>query len=160
QCLSFDWHLCGADSQGRKAQRSTGSAGCESRIRDQSQDGQDAWSHLSAAAARPRRRGDRVNRREFITLLGGAAAWPLAARAQPQPGKVWRVGWLAAVDVPAFRAAFVQGMQELGYVEGKNFVIELRSAEANYEQIPKVAAELMRLKVDVIVTAMSTALPI
>jgi putative ABC transport system substrate-binding protein len=100
-----------------------------------------------------------MKRRKFITLLGGAAAWPLAAQAQ-QTGKVWRVGWLAAVHVPAFRAAFVQGMQELGYVEGKDFVIELRSAEGNYERIPEVAAELMRLKVDIIVTAMSAALPI
>ena len=100
-----------------------------------------------------------MRRREFITLLGSTAAWPLAARAQ-QAGRVWRVGWLAAFDVPAFRTAFVQGMQELGYVEGKDFVIDLRSAESNYERIPEVAAELVRLKVDVIVTAMSAALPI
>jgi ABC-type uncharacterized transport system substrate-binding protein len=101
-----------------------------------------------------------MKRREFLGVLGGAvAAWPLAARAQ-QTGKVWRVGWLASVQVPGFRGAFAQGMRELGYAEGKDFVIELRSVEGNYERIPEVAAELARLKVDVIVTALSAALPI
>ena len=101
-----------------------------------------------------------MRRRDFITAIAGCAlAWPTAARAQ-QAVKVWRIGWLAATHVPGFHAAFVQGMRELGYVEGKDFVIEFRSVEGNYERIPEVAAELARLKVDVIVTAMSAALPI
>jgi len=103
-----------------------------------------------------------MKRREFITLLGGAAiAWPLAARAQ-QAGKVWRVGLLSGAsrsDVSSLYAAFVQGMRQLGYFEGKDFVIEWRSVEGRYERIPEIAAELVRLKVDVIVTGFSAALP-
>jgi putative ABC transport system substrate-binding protein len=103
-----------------------------------------------------------VRRREFISLLGGAVAWPLAARAQ-QPGKVWRIGFLYAVSrsaASATYAAFVQGMGELGYVEGKDFVIEWRSVEGKYERIPEIAKELVGLKVDVIVTGTIAALPI
>jgi putative ABC transport system substrate-binding protein len=103
-----------------------------------------------------------VRRREFITLLGGAAvAWPLAARAQ-QASKVWRIGFLSGTSrsaVSGLYAGFQQGMRELGYVDGKDFVIEWRSVEENYERIPEIAAEFERLKVDVIVTAMGAALP-
>jgi len=103
-----------------------------------------------------------VKRREFITLLGGAAvAWPIGARAQ-QAGKVWRIGYVAGVSRSAASgsyAAFVQGMRELGYVEGKNFVIEWRSVEGRYERFPEIAAELMRLKVDIFVTGVTAALP-
>ena len=103
-----------------------------------------------------------MKRREFITLLGGAAAaWPLAAGAQ-QAGKVWRIGYVAGVSRSAASgsyAAFVQGMRELGYVEGKNFVIEWRSVEGRYERFPEIAAELMRLKVDIFVTGVTAALP-
>ena len=104
---------------------------------------------------------DQLRRREFITLLGGSAAWPLAARAQ-QAGKVWRIGLLSGAsrsDASGLYAAFVQGMRELGYIEGKDFVIEWRSVEGRYERIPEIAAELVRLKVDVIVTGLSAALP-
>src|SRR5262245_592101 len=97
-----------------------------------------------------------LKRRQFITLLGGAAAaWPLAAYAQQTGNKVWRIGWLAAIYVPNFYAAFVQAMRELGYVEGKDFVIELRSFEGNYARIPEITMELVRLNVDIIVTAAS-----
>jgi putative ABC transport system substrate-binding protein len=103
-----------------------------------------------------------VRRREFITLLSGAAAaWPLAARAQ-QPGKVWRIGFLSAVSrESSFRsyAALQQGMRQLGYVEGKDFVIEWRSVEGKYERFPEVVGELVRLKLDVIVTGVTAALP-
>ena len=103
-----------------------------------------------------------MTRRAFITLLGGAAAaWPLAARAQ-QPAKVWRIGFLSAVTRSAASgsyASFVQGMRELGYVEGKDFVIEWRSVEGKYERFPEIAAELVRLKVDVFVTGVTAALP-
>jgi putative tryptophan/tyrosine transport system substrate-binding protein len=99
-----------------------------------------------------------MKRRDFITLLGGAAAaWPLAARAQ-QTGKVWRIGYVAGVSRSAASgsyAAFVQGMRELGYVEGKDFVIEWRSVEGRYERFPEIAAELMRLKVDIFVTGVT-----
>ena len=98
-----------------------------------------------------------MKRRAFITLLGGAAAaWPLAARAQ-QRDQARRVGFLLAA-VPAAQMdwddlgrGFTQGMRELGYVEGKDFVVELRSAEGQYERLTDLAAELVQLKVDVIV---------
>jgi putative ABC transport system substrate-binding protein len=104
-----------------------------------------------------------IRRREFIGALGGAAAaWPLAAHAQQQTAKVWRIGFLSAVSRSAASgsyAAFVQGMRELGYVEGKDFVIEWRSVQGKYERFPEIAAELVRLKVDVFITGVTAALP-
>ena len=95
-----------------------------------------------------------MKRREFITLLGGAAAWPLPVRAQ-QRAKVAHIGYLDLVSaswhtprVTAFRA----GLRDLGYAEGKDIVIEFRWAEGRYDQLPALAAELVRLDVDVIVT--------
>ena len=102
-----------------------------------------------------------MRRRDFITLLGSAAAWPLAARAQ-QASKVWRIGFLSAVSrESSFRsyAALQQGMRKLGYVEGKDFVIEWRSVEGKYERFPEIVGELVRLKLDVIVTGVTAALP-
>jgi len=104
---------------------------------------------------------DQLKRRDFFTLLGGAAAWPLAARAQ-QARKVWRIGFLSAVSrESSFRsyAALQQGMRELGYVEGNDFVIEWRSVEGKYERFPEIVGELVRLKLDVIVTGVTAALP-
>jgi putative tryptophan/tyrosine transport system substrate-binding protein len=96
-----------------------------------------------------------MRRREFITLLGSAAvAWPLAARAQ-QPGKVYRIGFLGAASASGFATkvdAFRAGLRDLGYVEGKNIVIEFRWAEGRYDRLPELAAELVRVKVDVLVT--------
>src|SRR5262245_31544264 len=96
-----------------------------------------------------------LKRREFITLLGGAAvAWPLAARAQ-QPGKLPTVGFLGATTplVESQRlAAFVQRLRELGWMEGRNVAIEVRWAEGRSERFAEIAAELVRLKVDVILT--------
>jgi putative ABC transport system substrate-binding protein len=99
-------------------------------------------------------------RREFITLLGGAAAWPLAARAQ-QAGKVWRIGLLSGASrepTSSNYEAFLQGMRELGYVEGRDFVMEYRFADGKYERFPELAAELVRLKVDVLVTGTAAAI--
>ncbi len=99
-----------------------------------------------------------MKRRDTIAALLalGAAKWPLASFAQ-QPGKVWRVGFLALRRIGPldsdFFGEFPRGMRELGYIEGKNLVIEWRSAEGEVERLPKVAAELVRLKVDVIVPA-------
>jgi putative tryptophan/tyrosine transport system substrate-binding protein len=94
-----------------------------------------------------------VIRREFITLLGGAAAWPLAARAQ-QTGKVPTIGFLGAnpsIDSDRI-AAFVQRLRELAWIDGRNLAIEYRWAEGRNERNTENAAELVRLKVDVIVT--------
>jgi putative ABC transport system substrate-binding protein len=97
-----------------------------------------------------------MNRRDFIKLLGVAsAAWPLAVRAQ-QAGRVPTIGYLAAVSESADRprrAAFVRRLAELGWVEGQNVRIEYRLAEGRSERYTEIAAEFVRLKVDVIVTS-------
>jgi putative ABC transport system substrate-binding protein len=102
-----------------------------------------------------------IRRREFITLLGGAiGAWPLAARAQ-QGGKVWRIGLLSGTSPEGASPnydAFLQGMRELGYAEGRDFILEARFAGGRYERFPELAAELVRLKVDVLVTGTAAAI--
>jgi putative tryptophan/tyrosine transport system substrate-binding protein len=96
-----------------------------------------------------------MRRREFIALLGGvAAAWPLAARAQ-QPSKVYRIGVLeqtSAAMHDAYFEAFRQGLREQGFVEGQNLLIEYRSPDDRTERYPGLAAELVRLNVDLILT--------
>ena len=94
-----------------------------------------------------------MRRREFITLLGGAAAtWPLAARAQQS--KMARIGalYIGTADSESFKKELREGLRELGYVEGQNISFEFRSAEGKLDRLPELAAELVRLKVDVIVT--------
>jgi putative tryptophan/tyrosine transport system substrate-binding protein len=91
-----------------------------------------------------------MKRRAFITLLGGAAAWPLAARAQ-QARKIPRIGVLWP-NPPATFDFMRQGLKDFGYVEGQNISFEFRWAEGKLDQLPELAAELVRLQVDVIVT--------
>jgi putative tryptophan/tyrosine transport system substrate-binding protein len=96
-----------------------------------------------------------MRRREFITLVGGAAAtWPMAARAQ-QPGKVARIGFLGSASasgssgpVEALRA----GLRDRGYREGQNISIEFRWAEGDYNRLPGLAAELVQLNIDILIT--------
>jgi putative ABC transport system substrate-binding protein len=99
--------------------------------------------------------GGHMQRREFIKLIGGAAAaWPLAARAQPA-GKMYRIGVLETTPADLNAAnldALRQGMRALGYIEGQNLVFEYRSANGRGERFPELAMDLLRLKVDVIVT--------
>jgi putative ABC transport system substrate-binding protein len=97
-----------------------------------------------------------MQRREFITLLGGTAAtWPLAARAQQPAGRVYRVGFLSISfreRTLRFIEAFEQGLRSLGYRVGENVVIEYRFANGEMERLPALATDLVRLGVDIIVT--------
>jgi ABC-type uncharacterized transport system substrate-binding protein len=96
-----------------------------------------------------------MRRREFITLLGGAATWPFAVRAQ-QPAKLPTIGFLGVATASAWSdwvASFVQGLHELGWIEGRTVAIEYRWAGGRSERFTEIAADFVRLKVDVIVTA-------
>jgi len=102
-----------------------------------------------------------MRRREFITLFSGAAAasaWPLAVRAQ-QPPAVARIGLLSPFSpatAAAWHKAFLQGLRGLGWVEGKNISIEYRYADGREDHLPDLASDLVRLKVNVIVTTVNT----
>ena len=96
-----------------------------------------------------------INRRKLLIALGLAPlAAPLAARAQ-QKSKVWRIGFLSSASASSYAhrvEALRAGLRDLGYVEGRNIAIEFRWADGNYERLPEYAAELVRLKVDIILT--------
>ena len=95
-----------------------------------------------------------MRRREFITLVGGAAfAWPLAVGAQ-QAERLARIGYLSLTSPPlnAYDDAFLAGLRDLGYVEGKNLHIEFRFTEGQEDRLARLATELVDLNVDVIVT--------
>jgi putative tryptophan/tyrosine transport system substrate-binding protein len=96
-----------------------------------------------------------MRRREFLGVIGGAAALPLVARAQQQSGKVPRIGVLTRASNASVSAqidAFRQGLRDLGWVEGKNIGLEYRDAGGQADRLPALAAELVALNVDVIVT--------
>ena len=99
------------------------------------------------------------NRRDFITLLGGAAAWPLAARAQQTTSHT--IGWfsLRSADTDSEKSiltAFREGLSQTGYVEGRNLTIEFGFADGQYDRLPLLAADLVRRRVEVLVTAGGT----
>src|SRR5262245_15135969 len=102
-----------------------------------------------------------IGRREFVKLLGGAAvAWPLAARAQ-QHTKLPTIGFLGSSTHSAWSnwvATFVQRLRQLGWIEGRTIAIEYRWAEGRSESFTEMAAEFVRMKVDIIVTG-GTAVP-
>src|SRR5262249_13362997 len=122
---------------------------------DQPQDREDARFGGAADIARPRRRGDRVRRRDFITLLGGAAAgWPLGARAQQPAMPV--IGYLHSASPEPYSpmvAAFRQGLAEAGYVDGQNVTIDYRWAESQFNRLPALAAELVARRPAILVAA-------
>jgi len=100
-----------------------------------------------------------IERRQFITLLGGAAAWPIAVRAQ-QPGRLPTIGFLGSESPGGTTErvrAFRQGLNEAGYVEGRDVAIEFRWAEDHNDRLPDLAADLVRRRVAVIVAAGSSA---
>jgi len=98
---------------------------------------------------------DQLKRREFVTLLGGAAAtWPLTVHSQ-QASKIPRIGFLGAASPSTFASRLEgirMGLRDFGYVEGRNITIDYRWAEGRYERLPELAAELVRSNVDIIVT--------
>src|ERR1700746_3532951 len=101
-----------------------------------------------------------MRRRDFIAVLGGAAAaWPLAARAQ-QAGKIYRIGFLAndpTIPTQPAGQAFLDGLRESGFIEGRNVIIERRFAEGRLDRYADLIAELVRLKVDVVVASVNAA---
>jgi putative tryptophan/tyrosine transport system substrate-binding protein len=105
---------------------------------------------------------DQVKRRDFISALGGAAAWPIAAGAQ-QPARLPTIGFLGTTTASAWKswtAAFVERLRELGWKEGSNVTVEYRWAEAHNERFAGIASEFVRLKADVIVTGGNAALAV
>src|SRR5499433_3824967 len=100
-----------------------------------------------------------IARRKFLATLGGAAvAWPLSAQAQ-QAGKLPTIGYLGSatpISQSQWVAAFVQRLHELGWIEGRTVAVDYRWAEGRSERFAEIAAEFVRLKVDVIVTGQSS----
>ena len=101
-----------------------------------------------------------MKRRQFIAGLGGAAAWPVVARGQ-RAAKLPTIGFLGASTAASWSkwtSAFVQRLGELGWIEGRTVAIEYRWAEGRSERFAEIAAEFVRLKVDVIITPSTAAL--
>jgi putative ABC transport system substrate-binding protein len=96
-----------------------------------------------------------MRRREFITAIATmVAAWPLAARAQQGAQKLWRIGHLIGgtqAGTSRVSVGLIEGLRELGYIEGRDYIVEYRYAEGHYDRFPDLAAELVRLNVDVVV---------
>jgi hypothetical protein len=111
------------------------------------------FERLAGAGLHPSHGALGMRRREFIGLLGGAAAWPLTVQAQ-QPVSVRRLGYLSpGRPVPHLYASFIEALGQLGWHDGRNIVLEFRYGENDADRLARMAAELTNLKVDVIVAA-------
>src|SRR5262245_44198088 len=98
-----------------------------------------------------------IGRREFITLLGGVAAWPLAARAQqPAMPVIGFLSSLAPSDLGLVVPGFYQGLNEVGFIAGRNITIEYRWAQGNYQRLPAMSADLVNRKVAILATISGT----
>src|SRR5262249_53876611 len=147
-------HLCRSHLQWCQAERAAGRVVNQARAHRQSQDRQGPRPDRAGYDSRPRRRGDRmIRRREFITLVGAAAAWPLAARAQQQPVRplIGILSPLSAESAARNIAAFRSGLRDLGYLEGRDATLEIRYADRAPERMAPLAQELVALKPDVLV---------
>src|SRR5262249_39890767 len=146
--------LCRQDPQGRQTSGSAGPATYEVRVRYQHEDRQGDGPHDPAVHPRPSRRDHPVvDRRAFISVVGGSIlAAPFPAGAQ-QMGKISRVGVIAVGEPQLLR----QSLREVGYVEGQNLTIEWRDSEGKLERFDNLAAELVRLNVDVLVASNPSA---
>src|SRR5262245_60941533 len=144
------WNL-----QRRQTHRPSRAAADQVRAGDQPQDREGARPHRAADTARPRRRGNRVKRRAFITLIGGvAAAWPLVVRAQQSAMPVVAFVTPSERDSfpPHYVAAFRKGLSDTGYIEGQNVSVEYHWLEGRYDRLPALMANLVRRQVAVIAT--------
>src|SRR5262249_39086190 len=149
------------DPQGREARRPAGAAVHQGRAVRQPENRQGARRDHAALDSRPRRRGDRMRRRDTLTLLGSAATssllWPLGARAQqplPTVGVVYGVSaaeWADPID------SMRRGLSEAGFVEGRSVAIEFRWAEGHLDRVPVMAAELIARRVAVLLMGGNTA---
>src|SRR5258708_24246820 len=154
--------LCPPDCTGRKSVRHANRAIAALLHGGQSQDGGGARHFLVGCVHRSRERGDRVKRREFITLLGGTTvAWPIAARAQ-QLDRVRRIGVLMAFaesdrEAQSWVAAFREELWKLGWTGGRNIEIDTRWATADVESMQRFAKELVALQSDLILTSSTPA---
>src|SRR5262249_31253010 len=141
--MAWGRDLCRSHLAWREAGRSAGAGAHQVRASDQPQDCQGDRLTDPAGISAARRRGDRVKRREFITLLAGAAAWPLIARAQQTSSPV--VALLSSGRLPeSLIGIFRQGLAEQGYVEGRNVIIDYRHGDNQYERLAGLAAEFAR----------------
>src|SRR5262245_39970323 len=160
-CNAPGRQLCRPHPQGRQARRAAGGAVSQARADHQRANRPHAWSHRPGLAPRHCRRGNRmIRRREFITLLGGAAAcmqWPQVTRAQ-QAGKTYRLGILspATVSIDSIRSVTLPELAKAGFVEGQNLIVDVRVGTS--AQIPELAQALVGRNLDAVIAVSDIAI--